>query len=116
MSITKTSGHIQIKIKIQNPSQELPASSKVPNQDFKDNDHFQIEIKMPNSIEEPTVCSKSPYQDLKYMDVLCNSKIKIESQYWTMVYQRPVTISKSLSLETSQPVPSESPVLQLFWA
>ena len=28
--------HIQIKIKMPNPSQEPPASSKVPNQYFKD--------------------------------------------------------------------------------
>ena len=50
MVVSKTSYHIQIKIKMQNPSQELPASSIAPNQDLKD------------------------------MDVLCTFKIKIESQ------------------------------------
>merc|ERR1712082_309080 len=49
MSISKTNGHIQIKIKMPHPSQEPPTSSKAPNQDLKD------------------------------MDVLCTFKIKIES-------------------------------------
>ena len=50
IGVLKTSGHIQIKIKMPNPSQEPPASSKAPNQDLKD------------------------------IDVLCTTKIKIESQ------------------------------------
>ena len=50
MGVSKTSDHIQIKIKIPNPSQELPASSKAPNEDLKDS------------------------------DVLCTFKIKIEGQ------------------------------------
>ena len=49
MGVTKTSDHIQVKMKMPNPSQELPASSK------------------------------SPYQDLKDKEVLCTFKIKIES-------------------------------------
>ena len=49
MGVSKTSDHIQIKIKIPNPSQEPPASSKALNEDLKD------------------------------MDVLCTFKIKIES-------------------------------------
>ena len=51
MEVSKTSDHIQIKIKMSNPSQELPASSKVPNWDLKDMDvlfTFKIEIKMQN--------------------------------------------------------------------
>jgi len=36
MGISKTSEHIQIKIKMPNPSQEPPASSKAPNEDLKD--------------------------------------------------------------------------------
>ena len=36
MCISKTSDHSQIKIKIPNPSQEPPASSKAPNEDLKD--------------------------------------------------------------------------------
>ena len=50
MGIPKTSGHIQINIRILKPSQEPPASSKTPN------------------------------HDLKEMDVLCTLNIKIESQ------------------------------------
>ena len=50
MGVSKTSNHIQIKIKIPNPSQELPASSKALN------------------------------EDLKGMDVLWTLKIKIKSQ------------------------------------
>ena len=46
----ETSDHIQIMVKIQNPSLEHPASSKVLSQDLKD------------------------------MDVLCTLKIKMESQ------------------------------------
>ena len=49
MGVPKTSYDIKINIKMQNPSQEPPASSKAPNQDLKD------------------------------MDVLCTFKIKIES-------------------------------------
>ena len=36
MVLAKISDHIQINIRIQNPSQEPPASSKAPNQDLKD--------------------------------------------------------------------------------
>ena len=50
MGVPKTSGHIQINIRMPSPSQEPPASSKAPNKDLKD------------------------------MDVLCTFKIKIESQ------------------------------------
>ena len=50
MGEQKTSDHIKINIRMQNPGQEPPESSKAPNQDFKD------------------------------MNVLCTFKIKIESQ------------------------------------
>ena len=50
MDVPKTSDPIQIKIKMQSPSQELPVSSKAQN----------------------------PY--LKDMDVLCTCKIKRESK------------------------------------
>ena len=46
-----TNYHIQIKIKMQNPSQEPPASSKAPNEDLKDLDvlcTFKIEIEIQN--------------------------------------------------------------------
>ena len=36
MVVSSTSHHIQIKIKMPNPSQEPPASSKAPNEELKD--------------------------------------------------------------------------------
>ena len=50
MGVSKTSDHVQIKIKMQNPHQELPASINAKN------------------------------QVLKHMDVLCTLEIKIEGQ------------------------------------
>ena len=47
---------------------------------LKTNDHIKIKIKIPNPSQEPPVSSKAPNQDLKDMDVLCTFKIKIESQ------------------------------------
>ena len=67
VGVSKTSDHIQIKIKVSNPSQEPPAPTKVP------------------------------YQDLKDMDVLCTFKIKIEPKFGKWMYQRLVAISKSRS-------------------
>ena len=46
----------------------------------KTSDHIQIMIKMPNPIQEPPASSKAPNEDLKDMDVLCTFKIKLESQ------------------------------------
>ena len=43
-------------------------------------DHIQIRIKMPNSSQKPPKSPKAPNQDLKDLDVLCTFKIKIESQ------------------------------------
>ena len=102
MGVSKTSDHIQIKIKMPNPSQEPLASSTSPKWGLKEmnvlctlkikiesnnsecwckntSDHIQIMIKMPNPSQEPQTSSKAPNQDLKDMDVLCDFKIKIES-------------------------------------
>ena len=38
MGVSKTSDHIQIKIKMQNQSQEPPVSLYAPNQDLEDKD------------------------------------------------------------------------------
>ena len=46
----------------------------------KKTDHIQIKIKMQNPSQEPPLPIKAPNQDLKDMDVLCTFKIKIESQ------------------------------------
>ena len=61
----------------------------------KTSDHIKIGLKMPIQSEEPPASSKAPRQDLKDMDVLCTFKIKIEPKFGTWVYQRPVTTSKS---------------------
>ena len=45
----------------------------------KTSDHIQIKIKMPNPSQEPPASSKAQNEDLKDMDVLCTFKIKIES-------------------------------------
>merc|ERR1711954_137099 len=60
----------------------------------KTSDHIQINIRMPNPSQEPPASSKAPDQDLKDMDVLCTFKIKIEPKFRSYVYQRPVTIFK----------------------
>ena len=47
MDISKTNYHIQIKIKMPNPRQVPPASSKAPNENLKDMDvlyTFKIKI------------------------------------------------------------------------
>ena len=44
----------------------------------KISDHIKIKIKMPNPSQEPPASSKAPNEDLKDMDVLCTFKIKIE--------------------------------------
>ena len=47
-------------------------------------DHVQIKIKIPNPSQEPPVSSKPPNKDLKDIDVPCNFKIKIEKKNWSM--------------------------------
>ena len=46
----------------------------------KTSDHIKIKIKMPNPSQEPPVSSKVPNEDLKDMGVLCSLKIKTEGQ------------------------------------
>merc|ERR1711954_118684 len=43
-------------------------------------DHIQINIRMPNPSQEPPASSKAPKKDFKDMDVLCTFKTKIKSQ------------------------------------
>ena len=45
----------------------------------KISEHIQIRIKMPNPSQEPSASSKTPNEDLKDMNVLCTFKIKIKS-------------------------------------
>ena len=46
----------------------------------KTSDHIQIDIRMLNPGQEHPLSSKAPNQDSKEMDVLCTLKIKIEGQ------------------------------------
>ena len=46
----------------------------------KISDHIQINIRMANPSQEPLASSKAPNQDLNDIDVLCNLKIRIGSQ------------------------------------
>ena len=106
MGVSKTSDHIQMKIKIQYSSQEHPASSKALNQDFKcrdvlcifnikiksrnlehgspmmgvskTSDHIQVKVKMSNPSKETPASSKAPNQEFKDIYVLYNFKIKEE--------------------------------------
>ena len=47
----------------------------------KTSDHIQIKIRLPHSSEEPPASSKDPNDDLIDMDVLCIFKIKLETWY-----------------------------------
>ena len=46
----------------------------------KTTDHIQINIRMPNPSQEPPASSKAPNEDYKDMNVLCTFNIRIESQ------------------------------------
>ena len=46
----------------------------------KTSDHIQIKIKMQNLSQEPPMSSKAPKHDLKDMDDLCDFKFLIKSQ------------------------------------
>ena len=97
MGISTITDHIKINIKMPNPSQEPPASSKAPNEDSrtlmflapskprkrakiwqmgisKTSDHIQINIKMTNPSQDPSVSSEFPNEDLKDTDILCTFK------------------------------------------
>ena len=126
MGILKTSYHIQIKINIPNPSQDPPAPSKAPNQDLKDMDvlcTFKIKIESQN-LDHGCVKDQWPYsnqdQDAKPQSgtsiVLQSPESGLKGHGYSLhlqnqdrepksellVYQRPVTISKSwLRCQTS---------------
>ena len=112
-----TSDHMQITIKMPNPSHEHPASFKAPNEDLKDMDvlstsNIKIESQnlehgcikkwpYPNqdqegkSLSTPPVYSTAPNQDFKDIIILCNFKVKIESQNLEHgCIKKPVNISK----------------------
>ena len=64
----------------------------------KTNDYIQINIRMPNPSQEPPASSKAPHQNWKDMEVHCTFKIKVESKnldhgysrdHWPYLYQDP---------------------------
>ena len=118
--LSKVFDHIQIKIKVPNPSQEPPASPKASNKDLKDMDAvwiFNIKLESqnpkyrcnkdqwpyPNQDQgakhqsKASSILKSLEEDLKNIDVICIFKIKRELKFGRWVYQRRVTISESRS-------------------
>ena len=62
----------KVKIESQNLKKNIGVS--------KISDHIQIKIKVLNPSQEPPASSKAPNEDLKHMYVLCTSKIKKEKQ------------------------------------
>ena len=64
---------------------------------LKTYDHLQIKIKMENPSQEPSVPSRAPNEDLNDMDVLHLQNHDREPKFVSWVYERPVTISKSRS-------------------
>ena len=71
---------------------------KIKNIDvLKTSDHIKIKIKMPTHTPQSGTSSvlQSFEKGIKDMDVIRTYKIKIEPKFGTLVYQMPVTISKS---------------------
>ena len=80
VGVSKTTDHIQTKIKMPNPSQKPPASQRAKiwiNIISKTSDHIKIKIKMPNPSQEPPASSKAPNKDLKDKDIPCTFKINL---------------------------------------
>ena len=121
MGISKTSEHIQIKIKMPNPSQEPPASSKAPNEYFKDMDvlcTFKIKIEGQN-LDHVSIKDQCPYPNQEqyaqpqsdtsnslqipksgFKGHRCSLHLQNqdrEPKFRIWGYQRPMTISKSRS-------------------
>ena len=140
MGVSKTSDYIQITIKMPNPSQKLPASSKASNEDLKDMDvlcTFKIKIESQNS-EYLWTKNQWPYQnqyqnakpqsgtsrvlqspntDFEDMNVLCTSKIKIKSQnfeHTSIKYQWPY-FSQDQVAKPSQEPPESSKASNQDW-
>ena len=121
MGVSKTSDHIQIKIKMPNCSQQPPVSSKPPNEDFKDLYvlfTFKIKTESQNS---KYICIKDqlsylnqdedaqPHSGTSSLHQSPKSGLKgqgrslhLQNQYREqkfrlLLHQRPLTISKSRS-------------------
>ena len=59
----------------------------------KTSDHIQIKIKMSNPSQEPSASSKAPNEDLRDMDVLCTVKIKIKSKKLDIIFLSKTSLS-----------------------
>ena len=115
MGISKTNDHIQIKIKIPNPSQKLPASSKAPNEDLKNMDdlctlkskmeresqkHGFIKVQRPYPNQDPDVKPKSGTSGIlqSFKSGLaghrCYLHLQNQDREPKLVYQRPETLSR----------------------
>ena len=128
MGVSKTSCHIQIEIKMPNPCEEPPASSKAPNEDLKDMDvlcTFKIKIESQNSeyvctkdkwpypnqdkhpkSQSETSIFKAPNEDLKEMDVLSTFRFKIETKIWIMGISK---TSDHIQIKMKMANPSQDP-------
>ena len=106
MGVPKTSVHIQTKIKMPNHIQEPQATSKAPNQDFKDMDvlctfnsrivsHSQ-NMGVSNTSDYIQIKIKMPYPSQNLGSLYLQNQDR-ELKFGSWVYQRPVTISKSRS-------------------
>ena len=128
MGVPETSDHIQINIKILNPSQEPPASSKAPNKDLKDMDvlyTFKIKVESQNwdlgyikdqwpypyqyQDAKPQSGTSSVLQSPKWGLKRHGCSLHLQNQdrepkFGSLVYQRPVTI---LKLKLKMPNPSQ---------
>ena len=129
MGLSKTSDHVQIKIKMPNLSEEPPVSSKAPNEDLKTMDvlcTFKIMIKSLNS-DQGYIKNQWPYPNQEssqeppgfWSRILglkgCGSSLHLQNQerdteFETMLFQRPMTISKQD--QDSKPNSGTSSVLQ----
>ena len=121
MGVSKTYDHMQFKIKIPNPSQKPPASSKALNEDLKDMGvlwTLNIKIESQNLVQE-SIKDQWPYTNKEKdskpksgnSSILQSPKWGLkghgcslhlqnrdrEPKFVSWVYQRPVTISKSRS-------------------
>ena len=76
-------------------------------------DHIQIKIKMPNPSQEPPVSVKAQNQNIKDMDVLCTLKIKIECQNFKHLCiktsDHTQIMNKILNSSQEPPAPSKAP-------
>ena len=80
MGVSKTSDHIQIKIKMPNPSQEPPASSKAPNEylDFRTLQDYKL-------FWSKLICVKIEFESWTSLSWLFRAKliwVNIEFESW----------------------------------